>query len=125
MSDLTLIGTAEGLPLSAAVVHHGVAYVSGQVGFNPGTTELAGDDIASQARQTMANLDAVLAQAGTSRQRVLRCGVYLKDIGRDYAAMNECYLDWLGAHRPARSTVEVGMARSDILIEIDCIAAVG
>ena len=125
MSDLTLIGTAEGLPLSAAVVLDGVAYVSGQVGFNPGTTELAGDDIASQARQTMANLDAVLAQAGTSRQRVLRCGVYLKDIGRDYAAMNECYLDWLGAHRPARSTVEAGMARSDILIEIDCIAAVG
>ena len=125
MSDITLIDPAAGLPLSAAVVHNGVAYLSGQVGFKPGTTELAGDDVASQARQTMANLDAVLAQAGTSRQRVLRCGVYLKDIGRDYAAMNECYLDWLGAHRPARSTVEVGMARSDILIEIDCIAAVG
>ena len=111
--------------MSAAVVHGQVAYLSGQVGFKPGTTELAGDDVASQARQTMANLDAVLAKAGTSRQRILRCGVYLKDIGRDFAAMNACYIEWLGDHRPARSTIEAPMARADILVEIDCIAAVG
>lgn len=125
MSELTVIGEAVGLPLSPAVVHDGVAYLSGQVGFKPGTTELAGDDVASQARQTMANLDAVLAQAGTSRERILRCGVYLKDIGRDFAALNACYIEWLGDHRPARSTIEAGMARADILVEIDCIAAVG
>lgn len=125
MSDITLIDPAAGLPLSAAVVHNGVAYLSGQVGFKPGTTELAGDDVASQARQTMANLDEVLAKAGASKERILRCGVYLKDIGRDFGAMNKCYIEWLGDHRPARSTIEAGMARGDILVEIDCIAAVG
>ena len=125
MSDLTLIDPHAALPLSAAVVHNGVAYLSGQVGFKPGTTEVAGDDVASQARQVMANLDEALAKAGTSKDRILRCGVYLKDILGGYAAMNECYVEWLGDHKPARSAIEAPMARKDILIEIDCIAAVG
>jgi 2-iminobutanoate/2-iminopropanoate deaminase len=124
MSDLKLIDPSKALPLSAAVIHNGVAYLSGQVGFKPGTTELAGDDVASQARQTMANLDASLASAGTSKQRIIRCNIYVKDILRDFATMNECYVEWLGDHRPARSTIGCEMARDDILIEIDCVAAV-
>ena len=123
MSDITLIDPSKGLPLSAAVVHNGVAYLSGQVGFKPGTTELAGPDVASQARQTMANIDAVLEKLGTTSDRIVRCGVYLEDILGGYKAMNECYIEWLGDHKPARSAIEAAMAREDILIEIDCIVA--
>ncbi len=125
MSDFTLIEPSPALPLSAASVHNGVVYVSGHVGFKPGTAEVAGDDVASQARQTMANIDAVLAKAGSSKDRLLRCNIYLKNIDRDFAGMNECYIEWLGDHRPARSTVGAALAIDSLLIEIDCIAAAG
>lgn len=123
MSDLELIDPSASLPLSSAVIHDGIVCVSGQVGFKPGTTELAGDDVAGQCRQTLANIDAILAAAGTSRQRILRCGVFLKHIERDFAAMNACYTEWLAGHRPARTTVQADMALASILIEIDCVAA--
>ena len=123
MSNVTKVNPSPALPLSAATIHNGVVYVSGAVGFEPGTTDLAGDDVASQCRQTLANIDAALADAGTSKQHVIRCGVYLKNIEQDFAAMNEVYIQWLGDHRPARSTIGAPLARADILIEIDCIAA--
>ena len=122
MSKLTKIGEKPGLPLSGAVVHNGVVHVSGQVGFKPGTTEVDGD-ITRQCDQTLANLDAILAEAGTSKQQIIRCGVYLPRVDRDFAAMNECYTRWLGDHRPARSTIGAPLARPDLLVEIDCIAA--
>ncbi len=123
MNNITMVNPSPALPLSAATIHNGVVHVSGAVGFKPGTTDMAGDDVVSQCRQTLANIDATLAEAGTSKQHVIRCGIYLKNIEQDFAAMNECYIRWLGDHRPARSTVGVQLARPDILIEIDCIAA--
>ena len=123
MSNVTKINPSAALPLSAATIHNGVVHVSGAVGFKPGTTELAGDDVAAQCRQTLANIDATLADAGTSRQNLIRCGIYLKDIEKDFAAVNEVYTQWLGDHRPARSTIGAQLALAQILIEIDCIAA--
>lgn len=123
MSDVTKINPSSALPLSAATIHNGVVHVSGAVGFKPGTTELAGDDVTSQCRQTLANIEATLTQAGTSKDRLIRCGVYLKNIEQDFAAMNECYSEWLGDHRPARSTIGAHLALPAILIEIDCVAA--
>ena len=123
MSQIELVRPAAHIPLSGAAVHNGVIYVSGQVGFMPGTTELAEGGVAAQCRQTMANIDDILKDAGSSTGQIIRCGVYLVDIQRDFAAMNECYTQWMGDHRPARSTIGVALARPDILVEIDCIAA--
>ncbi len=110
-------------PISMATVYNGLVYVAGQVGFKPGTTEVAGADIKSQCRQTMANVDAVLKAAGTSKDRLIRCNVYLTQVERDFGALNECYTQWLGDHKPARSTVGVALALPQLLVEIDCIAA--
>lgn len=111
-------------PFANAVVHGGLVYVSGQVGFRPGTTELAGDDLETQILQTTANVDAVLAAAGTDKSCIVKCSIYLKHVERDFAEMNRFYAQWLGTHRPARTTVGANMAKPGILIEIDCIAAI-
>jgi len=111
-------------PFASAVVHGGLVYVSGQVGFRPGTTELAGEDLKAQLLQTTANIEAALKAAGSDKRFILKCNIYLKHVERDFAEMNVYYAEWLGTHRPARSTVEANMAMPAILIEIDCIAAV-
>ena len=123
--SINLINPMPTLPLSLATVAGGFVFVSGQVGFKPGTTELASDDLADQCRQTFANIDKILEDAGSGRDRILRCGVYLPDIQRDYATMNQCYAEWLGEHRPARSAIGCELARPDILVEVDCVALTG
>jgi hypothetical protein len=70
--SIRMIRPHASLPLAGAVIHGGTVYVSGQVGFKSGTSELAGSDVASQVRQTMANVDAVLAAAGSDRSPPLR-----------------------------------------------------
>ena len=100
MSDIKTIRPSDHFPFSHATVHASIVYVSGQVGFKPGTTEVVSDDIRDQCRQTFAHIDDILAAAGTSRERIVRCGVYLKHIEQDFASFNECYAAWLGDHRP-------------------------
>jgi 2-iminobutanoate/2-iminopropanoate deaminase len=127
MSDQTirLVTPLPTLPLSLATVAGGLVFVSGQVGFKPGTAELVSDDVADQCRQTFANIDKILEDAGSGRDRIVRCGVFLVELERDYAAMNQCYADWLGDHRPARTTIGCRLARPDILVEVDCVAVAG
>ena len=110
-------------PYSQAVVHGGVAYLSGQVPLDPATGKLVGDTIEEQTRRVLANLAAVLAAAGSGWTRVLRVTVYLADIS-DFAAFNRVYADTLGGARPARSTFQVAALPFGALIEIDAIAAV-
>lgn len=123
MNPIRTVEPSAQFPYSHAVVHGGLVYVSGQVGFKPGTTAVVSDNVSEQARQAFAHLDRVLAAAGTDRERVLRCGVYLRHAERDFTAFNACYAEWLGAHRPARSTIEASLAMPEILVEVDCIAA--
>lgn len=123
MDPIKYIRPSPAIPLSHAVVYGGLAYVSGQVGFRPGTAELVSGDVVAQCRQAFANIDSILAEAGTSRDRILRCGIFLKDVGRDFSAMNRCYTEWLGSHRPARTTVGADFALAGIQVEVDCIAA--
>ena len=124
MSEIRFIQPAAQIPLSHATVHNGLVYVSGLVGFKPGTTQLVSDDLSDQCRQTFANIDRILAEAGSSKSKILRCGVFLENVQRDFQAMNACYAEWLGDHHPARTTVGVEFALPGILVEIDCIAAV-
>jgi 2-iminobutanoate/2-iminopropanoate deaminase len=110
-------------PYSQAVVHGGVAYLSGQVPLDPATGKLVGETIEDQTRRVLANLAAVLAAAGSGWNRVLRVTVYLADIS-DFAAFNRVYAETLGGARPARSTFQVAALPFGARIEIDAIAAV-
>ena len=110
-------------PYSQALVHEGVAYLSGQVPLDPNTGELVGDSIEAQADQVLRNISAVLSAAGSSWERVLRVSVYLVDMG-EFAAFNGVYERALGGARPARSTIAVAALPLGARIEIDAIAAV-
>jgi 2-iminobutanoate/2-iminopropanoate deaminase len=110
-------------PYSQAIVHGGVAYLSGQVALDPTTGKLRGDSIEEQTEQVLANLREVLRAAGSDFDQVLRVGVYLTDM-QDFPRFNEIYGKALGAARPARSTVQVAALPLGARIEIDCVAVV-
>ena len=97
-------------------------FVSGQAAFDPATGQLAGDDVERQTEQCLKNVQAILEAAGSSLQHVLRCGVFLIDMG-EFQKMNAVYSRMFGAHRPARTTVQVaGLPGEGLRVEIDAIA---
>ena len=123
MENIAYVRPSTFVPLSHATVYGGLVHVSGQVGFRPGTSELVSPDVAEQCRQVFHHIDDILGEAGTSRRRIVKCGIFLKNVERDFAIMNACYSEWLGDHRPARTTVGAEFALPGILVEVDCIAA--
>ncbi len=103
---------------SAIVINNGVVYLSGQVAEDPDA------DISEQTVSTLARVDALLAEAGTDREHLLSATIYLRDIDRDFAPMNEVWNAWVvDGHQPARACVEAHMAREALLVEICIIAA--
>jgi len=108
-------------PYSQAVVHGGVAYLSGQIGLDPKSGRLAGEDLHSQALQVMRNLAAVLQAAGADLHDILKVNIYLTDMS-DFAELNALYAEWLGGHRPARATVAVAALPLGARIEMDLVA---
>ena len=113
-----------GLPFSAAVRVGDLLFLSGQIGNVPGTRQLADTGIAGQTRQTFENIKTVLAAAGSSLDRVVKCTVFLVDM-RDYAAMNGVYAEYFPKDPPARSTVAGSGLALGARVEIECIAAAG
>jgi reactive intermediate/imine deaminase len=113
-----------GLPFSAAVRIGDLVFLSGQVGNVPGTRQLADTGIAGQTRQTFENIKTVLAAAGSSLERVVKCTVFLVDM-RDYAPMNAVYAEYFPKDPPARSTVAGSGLALGARVEIECIAAAG
>ena len=109
---------------SHAVIHGGTAYLSGQIGIDPASGSLVSDDVREQAKQVMANLQAVLASCGSDRSRIIKVSIYLIDMA-DFAAVNALYAEWLQEHRPARATVAVAALPLQAKIEMDVIAAIG
>jgi 2-iminobutanoate/2-iminopropanoate deaminase len=105
-------------PYSQAVIAEPFVFCSGQLGIDPATGVLA-DGIESQTRQVLANMKAVLEQAGSSVDRVVKTTVFLKKID-DFAAVNAIYGEFFSSHWPARSTVEVSNLPKGALIEIEC-----
>jgi 2-iminobutanoate/2-iminopropanoate deaminase len=111
-------------PYSPAQVFNRVVFVSGQGATDPATGQLAGDDIESQTEQVLKNVSAILEAAGSNLQHVLRCGVFLTDM-TEFARMNAVYARLFGAHRPARTTVQVSeLPMKGLRVEIDAIAYV-
>ena len=114
-------GTAVGLPFSPAVRVGNIVYLSGQIGNRPGTRELADTGITGQTRQALENVKALLAAAGSSLDRVVKCTVFLVDI-KDYAKMNELYATYFSKDPPARSTVAGSGLALGARVEIECLA---
>ena len=94
---------------------------SGQVGIDPATGELVAGGTSAEAKQVMANLRAVLAEAGVDFSQVAKSTIFLADMN-DFAAVNEIYGATLGEARPARSTVQVSQLPKGARIEIEMIA---
>lgn len=110
-------------PYSQAIVHNGIAYLSGQIPLDPSTNQLVEGDIAVQTDRVLQNLKAVLEACGASLGSVLKTTVFLKDMG-DFPKMNEVYMRYFADNAPARSTVQVARLPRDVAVEIDAIAAV-
>ena len=99
-----------------------MVFCSGQIPLDPKTMELVGgDDVVAQTVQVMRNLSAVLEAAGCSFADVVRCTIFLKDMG-DFAAVNEEYARHFPLNKPSRATVEVARLPKDVKVEIDAIA---
>lgn len=108
-------------PYSQAVAANGFLFTAGQIALDPATMEIVGGGIEGQTRQVMANLGAVLAQAGLGWPDVVKTTVFLKSMN-DFTKMNEIYQSTLGQARPARSTVEVAALPRNGLVEIELVA---
>lgn len=107
---------------SQAIVHNGLVYTSGQIALNAQGVMNEGD-IEAQTTQVFANLKAILEQAGSSLQKVIKTSVFLSDMGH-FDAMNAVYARYFGEHKPARSTIAVKTLPKNALVEIECIAAI-
>lgn len=111
-------------PYSQAIIMDSLVFTAGQVALDPKSGELVGRTTAEQTEQVFANLEAVLAAAGSSLGNVVKTTVYLADMA-DFAQMNEVYAKHFGAHKPARSTVQAAGLPKAARVEIDVIATKG
>lgn len=110
-------------PYSQAIVHNGMAYLSGQIPLDPATVQVIEGDIGAQTERVLENMAAVLAACGSSLGKIVKTTVFLKDMG-EFAAMNAVYARYFATNPPARSTVEVARLPRDVRVEIECIAIV-
>ncbi|PVY38156.1 RidA family protein [Pontibacter virosus] len=109
-------------PYSQATLHNGTMYVSGQIPLDPKSGELVSGTIEEETHQVMKNLFAILQEAGMGFDNVLKCSIFVKDLG-NFAKINEVYGSYFTANPPARETVEVSRLPKDVNVEISCIAA--
>ncbi len=111
-------------PYSQAIVANGVVYTSGQIALTPeGSDELLKENVGVQAVAVLQNLKAVLEEAGSSLNDVIKTTIFLADMD-SFAAVNTVYEKAFGKHKPARSTVAVKTLPKNALIEIDAVATV-
>ena len=127
MADKTVVRTDsapapfQSAPYSQAIVANGLVFVSGQLALKPGDKELSGGSIEEQTEQVFANLRAILEEAGSGLDKLIKTTVFLQDLG-DFQGMNGVYASHVGDRPPARSTIEVAKLPSGALVEIDAIA---
>lgn len=109
------IGSTE--RMSKIVKHNGTIYLCGQ------TASDAAWDIKEQTQRCLDKVDALLAEAGSERNKILSVTIYVRDM-KDFAGMNEVWDAWVAdGEKPARACVEARMARPDILVELCVVAA--
>lgn len=108
-------------PYSQAVVVGDMIYTSGMIPIIPETGELETGDVKAQAKQAIGNLIALLEEAGSNAENVIKTTVFIKDMN-DFASVNEVYSTFFTDNCPARSCVEVARLPKDVLIEIEAVA---
>jgi 2-iminobutanoate/2-iminopropanoate deaminase len=111
----------QGAPYSQAIRAGDFVFVSGQLALRPGETAIVGSTIEEQTEQVFANLQAILEEAGTSLDRLVKTTVFLVNLG-DFQGMNEVYARHVGEQPPARSTIEISALPSGALVEIEAVA---
>ena len=112
----------QGAPYSQAIRVGDLVFVSGQLALRPDHAEIVGATIQEQTEQVMKNLGAILEEAGSGLDRLVKTTVFLVDLG-DFAGMNEVYARYVGETPPARATVEISTLPMGGLVEIEAIAA--
>jgi 2-iminobutanoate/2-iminopropanoate deaminase len=111
-------------PYSQAVIAPPFVFVSGQLGMDPATGNLVGDDLESQARQALENVKQILIAAGSSLEQTTAVEVFLTDMG-SFLEFNAIYAEYFSAHKPARAAIEVSALPKGGCVEIKCTALVG
>jgi 2-iminobutanoate/2-iminopropanoate deaminase len=111
----------QGAPYSQAIRAGDFVFVSGQLALKPDHAEIVGDSIAEQTEQVFQNLKAILEEAGSALDRLVKTTVFLTDLG-DFQGMNEVYARHVGETPPARATVEISSLPSGAKVEIEAIA---
>jgi 2-iminobutanoate/2-iminopropanoate deaminase len=111
----------QGAPYSQAIAAGGLVFVSGQLALRPGDKELSGGTIEEQTEQVLANLRAILEEAGSGLAQLVKTTVFLQNLD-DFPGMNSVYTKHVGEQPPARSTVEVAKLPSGALVEIEAVA---
>ena len=107
-------------PYSQGVIAGNLLFVSGQIPLNPADGSLVSDSLESQANQVFENLRAIIQEAGSSFEHVLKLTIYLTDL-ENFAAVNKVMENYFNEPYPARATVEVSRLPKDVAVEIDAI----
>jgi 2-iminobutanoate/2-iminopropanoate deaminase len=107
-------------PYVQAIRAGNTLFSSGQLGLIPETGALP-EGVEAQTRQSLANIQAILDEAGFAKSDIVKTTVFIKDMN-DFAALNKVYAELFGETKPARSCVEVARLPKDVLVEIECIA---
>ena len=108
-------------PYSQAVKANGLLFTSGQIALDPATGNLVDDSFEAQVRRVLANLGAVLKEAGTEPSKVLKATVFITDFA-NFQTLNTLSGEFFGDHKPARTTVAVAALPKGAAVEIDLIA---
>jgi reactive intermediate/imine deaminase len=116
-------GDTSKLPFSDAVRVNDLLFVSGKIGNVPGKLELAPGGIQGETRQALENIKASVERHGSSMDRVVKCTVFLADMA-EWGKMNEVYVTFFPANKPARSALGASGLALNARVEIECIAAV-
>ena len=109
-------------PYCQGMAVNGMLFTSGQLGLDPKTGDFAGDTVTAQAEQALKNLGAILEEAGTSYDKIVKTTCFLSDMG-DFAAFNEVYAKYI-TNTPARSCVAVKTLPKNALVEVEAIAVI-
>lgn len=109
-------------PYSQAIIANGFVFCAGQIGLEPQKGNLV-DGIENQTHQVIKNLQAVLEEAGSSLEHIVKTTIFLQDMN-DFATVNEIYGSYFEAHKPARATIQVARLPKDALVEIEAVALI-
>jgi 2-iminobutanoate/2-iminopropanoate deaminase len=108
---------------SQGIIHNDIVYVSGQLSIDPSSRLPVQGTVEEQLTQALNNMLAVLIEAGSEKEKVLKCTVFISDIAL-WPRVNEVYADFFGNHKPARSVVPVNTLHHGLIVEVEAIAAV-